>query len=335
MTPRELQTYLGTVLDQRVMLSLMMWGPPGVGKSSIAAQVARDAGLELIDVRLPQLAPTDLRGLPVPDHEVGTARWYPPEFLPRTGRGVLLLDEINMATPAMQGIAQQLVLDRRVGSYVVPEGWFVWAAGNRKEDRAAVFDMPSALGNRFVHLEVAPDLDAFRAYALTRGLHEQILAFLSYRPNLLHLIDPQRPNWPSPRSWEMASHLHHAGLNVAGAVGEPAADEFYAFTRLYENLPDMTRILQGEGNDLGFPAEASARYAVTIGLSLRASGPQEGLNAFRWLSSQAGAEYTQLFISSLLARMREGGTFGEFAVMLQQEPDLQRYLTEVMHLLTS
>lgn len=105
-----------------------------------------------------------------------------------------------MVSPAMQGIAQQLILDRRVGSYEVPQDWFIWAAGNRKEDRASVFEMPTPLANRFLHLQVLPDFDSFKIYALARGFHEQIIAFLSYRPTLLHKIDPQNQAWPSPRS---------------------------------------------------------------------------------------------------------------------------------------
>src|SRR5262249_53859508 len=159
----------------------------------------------------------DLRGLPVA--EDGLSRWYPPEFLPREGRGVIFLDEFNMAPPAVQGIAQQLILDRRVGRYEVPSGDFIWAAGNRKEDRAAVFDMPAPVGNRFIHLEVLPDFESFRRYAIERRMHEQILAFLAYRPQLLHQLDPQRWAWPSPRSWEMASVLYTAGLEIAPAVG--------------------------------------------------------------------------------------------------------------------
>ena len=116
----------------------MIWGAPGIGKSQTVAEVAREAKIELIDLRLSQLAPTDLRGLPVADHKERTARWYPPEFLPRGGQGILFLDELNMAPPAMQGIAQQLVLDRQVGSYTLPKGWHVWAAGNRLEDGASV-----------------------------------------------------------------------------------------------------------------------------------------------------------------------------------------------------
>src|SRR5262245_57674063 len=110
MTPADLHGYLAALVRRRIRLSVMIWGPPGVGKSSIVAQVAREGALGFVDLRLAQLAPTDLRGLPVAEGSV--ARWYPPEFLPTRGDGVLFLDELNMAPPTMQGLAQQLVLDR-------------------------------------------------------------------------------------------------------------------------------------------------------------------------------------------------------------------------------
>ena len=111
MNPVELESYLTDLIVGDVRLAVMLWGAPGVGKSSIVAQVASAHDLEFIDVRLSQLAPTDLRGLPVA--EDGAAKWFAPEFLPRGGRGVLFMDEINMAAPTMQGIAQQLILDRK------------------------------------------------------------------------------------------------------------------------------------------------------------------------------------------------------------------------------
>src|SRR5438046_1207387 len=122
MTPVQLKNYLAGLVRHGLKLSVMIWGPPGIGKSSVVAQVASERGLQFIDLRLSQLAPTDLRGLPVPEN--GVSRWFPPEFLPREGSGVLFLDELNMAPPTLQGIAQQLILDRRVGLYSVPEGWF-------------------------------------------------------------------------------------------------------------------------------------------------------------------------------------------------------------------
>ncbi|MCX7783692.1 MAG: MoxR family ATPase, partial [Meiothermus sp.] len=238
MSPTELAKYLSGLIEHRIQTATMLWGPPGVGKSSIVAQTARKYGIGFIDVRLSQLAPTDLRGLPVPLD--GVSRWYPPEFLPWEGEGILFLDELNMAPPTMQGMAQQLILDRKVGSYELPEGWFVWAAGNRKEDRAAVFDMPAPLANRFIHLEVTPDLDSFKAYGLQAGIHERILAFLAFRPSLLHQMDAKSPAWPSPRSWEMASHLLKAGLAIVPVVGEAAAAELAAYEQVYEVLPGLT-----------------------------------------------------------------------------------------------
>jgi MoxR-like ATPase len=117
MNTASLSSFLHIVLRDNVRHSLMIWGPPGVGKSSIVAQAATTAGIDIIDIRLSQLAPTDLRGLPVPEQsEDGTpvSRWYPPEFLPRGGRGVLFMDELNMAAPSMQGVAQQLILEENV-----------------------------------------------------------------------------------------------------------------------------------------------------------------------------------------------------------------------------
>ncbi len=302
----------------------MIWGPPGVGKSSIVAQVGARHGLALIDLRLSQLAPTDLRGLPVA--EGSFSKWLPPEFLPVTGNGILFLDEVNMAPPAVQGIAQQLILDRRVGSYVVPDGWFIWAAGNRKEDRAAVYEMPSPLANRFLHFQVETSFECFRAWATRSGIHEQILAFLAFRPSLLHKPDPKSAAWPSSRSWQMASELHSLGLTVEAAVGEAAAGEFLAFLQVYETLPNIAAILAGKGGAISFPREPSQRYAVTIGLSLRATTSDSIKHAFGWLLAKSGAEWCQLFVHAVEERATASGQIGLLATLVAQDERITRFL---------
>lgn len=331
MTPRALGDYLNQLIGRRIFFSVMIWGAPGIGKSSIVAQTAQAHNLEFIDVRLSQLAPTDLRGLPVADHDARASRWYPPEFLPREGSGILFLDELNMAPPAMQGMAQQLILDRRVGSYTVPDNWFIWAAGNRKEDRAAVYDMPSPLANRFVHLLVEPDFESFKAYALEQGAHEQVLAFLSFRPTLLHQLDPHQPAWPSPRSWMMASALHGAKLDVATVIGAGTASEFAAYLTLYENLPDVEGILHGKGDAIPFPEEPSVRYATTIGLTIRAETLQQSHNAFRWLADRAGSEWAALFAVDMFRLARQRNEFGRLATLAQKDERLRQYLHEYMN----
>ncbi|WP_201383770.1 ATP-binding protein [Ktedonobacter sp. SOSP1-52] len=331
MTPEALSHFLHTLIERRLMLSTMLWGPPGIGKSSIVAQTAQAHGIDLIDVRLSQLAPTDLRGLPVAEN--GISRWYPPEFLPREGAGILFLDELNMAPPAMQGMAQQLILDRKVGSYTVPEGWFIWAAGNRKEDRASVFEMPTPLANRFVHLVVEPHFESFKTYAMAHELHERLLAFLSFRPGLLHRIDPQQPAWPSPRSWMMASQLYHAELPIDPVIGQAAAAEFQAFCAIYNQFPDVASILKGNGQKIAFPKEPSLRYALTTALTLRAANMQESYSAFQWIGEKASAEWIQFFATDLFKLVQARNELGKFASLVQQDKRLQQMFSDYMSLL--
>jgi len=330
MTPAQLKNYLNQIVNKNLKISTMIWGAPGIGKSSIVSQVAKEHKIDFVDVRLSQLAPTDLRGLPVAKD--GISSWYPPEFLPRTGKGILFLDELNMAPPAMQGVAQQLILDRQVGSYVVPENWYVWAAGNRKEDRAAVFDMPTPLANRFLHLQVEPDFDSFKAYALLNGVHEQIIAFLSFRSTLLHKIDPLQPAWPSPRSWVMASKLHEIGLDIIPAVGKGTAAEFTSYITLYETLPNLEPILDGKGHNTPFPEEPSVRYATTTGLTVRAEKADRAYNAFNWLSDRAGAEWVQLFAVDMFRQMRNRGQMGSLARLIQKDAKLRGFLKDFQEL---
>lgn len=348
MTPTKLKNYLQELIKNKLFLSTMIWGAPGIGKSSIVQQVAKASKIDFIDLRLSQLAPTDLRGLPVAipagsasqhapnsqNNNLGTSTWYPPEFLPNSGAGILFLDELNMAPPAMQGVAQQLILDRCVGAYKVPQGWYIWSAGNRKEDKASVFEMPSPLANRFLHLEVEADFDSFKAYALQKGFHEQIIAFLSYRPSLLHKFNAQHHTFPTPRSWEMASKLHGAKLDISPAIGREATAEFNAFVNLYKNIPDLTLILAGNGSNIKFPQEPSARYATTIGLTVRANETEEAYNAFCWLNKQANTEWLSLFAVDLVGKMTDTGKMGALANLMKKEPKLRKFFQQYRDLIS-
>ena len=333
MNPKSLQQFLSTLVTKRLQQSVMIWGAPGIGKSQTVAEVARGAGIDLIDLRLSQLAPTDLRGLPVADHEARVARWYPPEFLPRSGEGILFLDELNMAPPAMQGIAQQLVLDREMGSYKLPEGWHVWAAGNRAEDGASVFQMPSALQNRFVHVSVEATFESFRQWALGHGIHERIVAFLAFRPQLLHKRDAAQPAWPSPRAWAAANLLYGAGLTVEPAVGKGAAGEFTAFERVYASLPDLDGILAGKGKSTAFPSTPDARYATTIGLAARSKDQKSVKNALDWVVEKADPEWIQLFIHAKLDTAVADNSLGIIAATLASNPKVKKFLDSYRKLL--
>ncbi len=285
---KNLEKFLTKIVKHKLHNSLMIWGAPGIGKSSVVQSIADKNNLELIDLRISQLAPTDLRGIPVPSEE--SASWLPPDFLPTSGKGILFLDEINMAPPAVQGIAQQLILDRKVGSYKVPDGWFIWSAGNRKEDFAAVFDMPAPLANRFIHLEVKTSLDEFKKYALHNNIDDRIISYLNFRPKHLHKIDKNSPSWPSPRSWDIANNLLRAGLDVDPAIGKGCASEFRSFCKVYKTLPDIEPILSGKKSP-AFPKDLSAKYALTCALAVRAKTVKEVENAFLYIDKKGGMEW--------------------------------------------
>jgi len=330
MTPTELRNYLDALIVHQITCSVMIWGAPGIGKSSIVQQLTQDHELDFVDVRLSQLAPTDLRGLPVPKE--GITYWAPPEFLPREGKGVLFLDEINMAPPSMQGVAQQLILDRKVGSYEVPEGWFIWSAGNRKEDRAGVFDMPAPLANRFIHLEVEVDIDSFRHYAHATGLNELLIGFLAFREDLLHKMSPNEIAWPSPRSWEIAGNLYAADLNIESAVGLSAAAEFYAYLEVTENIPDIKGIVAGTKKP-SFPTEVSLKYATTMSLVAQSKQPEQALNALRWLVDKASAEWVQLYATDAFPIFRQLSFMDEVQAQIMSEPKLTEFLNSYAQLI--
>jgi hypothetical protein len=192
--------------------------------------------------------------------------------------------------------------------------------------------MPSALANRFLHLQVESDFESFKAYALEANIHEQVLAFLSFRSTLLHKVDPQQPAWPSPRTWMMASDLHRIGLDIASAVGQGAAVEFGAYVSLYASLPKLEQILTGVGDRIPFPSEPSVRYATVVGLTMRATTADEAYRAFAWLTQQATAEWVQLFATDMFRVMRQKGQMGALAVLVQKDEKLQQFLKEFQQL---
>jgi hypothetical protein len=276
-----------TILDREFLSAseghhtpVMLWGPPGVGKSQIIAQVAARHHATVIDIRLSQLEPSDLRGIPFRVED--RVEWAVPAMLPDAGRdgaaGILFLDEITSAPPSVSAAAYQLILDRRLGSYEIPEGWAIFAAGNRQGDRGVTYTMPAPLANRFSHFEVEPNLDDWVSWAYANGIDERLIGFLRFRPELLFDFDPAHNPvaFPSPRSWEFA----HRALQKFGdmpelllpalqsCVGPAAGLELNAFIENLDRLPDLDAILQGE--EVGVPREVDLQYAVASALVARA-----------------------------------------------------------------
>ena len=270
--PSELAATLALLVEARQ--PTMVWGPPGCAKSQIAQQVATEAGRQYVDVRALLLDPVDLRGIPWRDGADRT-RWAPPAFLPPTddpGRWLINLEELPSAVPMVQASLYQLVLDRKVGEYELPEGASLIACGNRESDRGVVHRMPTPLASRFVHLEIRVDAEDWCAWAAANGIAAEVVFFVSMRPELLHQFDPQSREkaFPCPRTWEMISNIVHRrnGLDPAveralfrGTVGEAAAVEFAAFLKVWRELPHPRTVIDDPENAV-VPDNASALIAL-------------------------------------------------------------------------
>ncbi|MDL2316458.1 MoxR family ATPase [Desulfovibrio sp. OttesenSCG-928-A18] len=279
MIPSHIVAALGSLLNIRQ--PVFIWGPPGVGKSQVVAQVAKEKGLALLDIRAILLDPVDLRGLPRITGS-GDVVWCPPGFLPGKGdpeRGILFLDELNAAPPMVQAACYQLVLDRRIGEYSLPDGWNIVAAGNRDRDKAVTHRMPSALANRMVHLNFDICLDDWLAWAQQAGIRQEICAFLRFRPTMLHDFDPASAAkaFASPRSWEFASRILASSPPPAlehelfqGTIGSTAAAEFMGFLGVWRELPTVEDVLNGP-DTAKVPEEPAAAYALCEALALKAA----------------------------------------------------------------
>ncbi|MGD8630750.1 MAG: MoxR family ATPase [Gammaproteobacteria bacterium] len=268
---------------------VMLWGPPGVGKSQMVALVAQQHGMPVIDIRLSQMEPSDLRGIPFRVED--RVEWAVPSMLPDAERhgsqGILFLDEITSVPPSVSAAAYQLILDRRLGAYTVPDGWAIFAAGNRQGDRGVTYTMPAPLANRFSHFEVDINLDDWVAWAYANSMDERLIAFLRFRPELLFEFDPAHNPvaFPSPRSWEFAHRALQKFADVPdlltgslqACVGPAAGIELSAFVDNLDKLPDIDAIVRGD--KVTVPRETDLQYAVAAALVGRAIRAKQENNA--------------------------------------------------------
>lgn len=278
MRPQSIARVINTCLD--IQRPAFIWGPPGVGKSEIVAQVAQARGIELRDERLSQKDPVDLRGLPSKgtDGKREVTVWLQPGFLPTRGKGILFLDELVSAPPSVQAAAYQLVLDRALGDYKLPPGWHIIAAGNRAGDRSVVHTMPSALANRFLHLDLEINNDDWLHWAETHGMCPEVLGFIRFRPSALYSFDPKvNPRaYPTPRSWSFVNQIvegHTLPQDdlfelLKGTIGEGAGGEFMAFLNVVRDLPTFEQIVK-DPLKIPVPTGLDVLYAITAMMAPR------------------------------------------------------------------
>ena len=307
MNASELTETITALVEQKV--PTFLWGAPGIGKSSVVKQIAKEKGLEFIDLRLALMDPTDLKGIPFYDKESHTALWAPPAFLPKDGEGVLFLDELNAAPPSVQASAYQLILDRQVGEYRLPDGWAIVAAGNREGDRGVTYRMPSPLANRFVHFEMEVSVDEWRDWAYKHKIDESIIAYISYKNEHLFTFDAKSDakSFATPRSWEYVDSILRAKLDdtlilnaISGAVGSEVAVGFLGFRKVVKRLPNIESILElGEGE---YPDEVDVLYALSTGLVSAVLKDETKLDALIKYTLELKGEFAVMIVQDLQRR---------------------------------
>ena len=188
---------------------------------------------------------------------------------------VLFMDEMNSAAPSVQAAAYQLVLNRRVGTYSLPDNVVMVAAGNRETDKGVTYRMPAPLANRFVHLEMTCDWDDWQDWAVENKLHKDVVGFLTFSKKDLYDFDPKSASraFATPRSWSFVSELlvdddcDESTLTdlTSGAVGEGLAVKFMAHRKHASKMPNPTDILSGKVKEMK-SKEISAQYSLVVSL---------------------------------------------------------------------
>lgn len=334
MRPSQITSALGYLIDAKQ--PVMLHGSPGVGKSDVVRQLAERRKIDLIDLRLSQLDPVDLRGVPSVDTKKRITLWNTPDFLPTEGEGILFLDEINSAAQATQAAAYQLVLDRRLGNYKMPDGWTIISAGNRSTDRAIVNQMSTALKNRFTHLEYEVNNDDWCEWAIKKRVAVEVLGFIRFRPMLLNEFEQRNDSaderervqrlknlqaFATPRSWEFLSNVMQQNPDkgieyelYSGIVGEGAAAEFMGYLKYYRDLPNLDALLMSP-ETAKVPEEPATLYALATGLATKTT--KDNIERVIQYTLRMPAEFQVLLMKDAIVRdntLTKSHAFTEWAI---------------------
>lgn len=264
----------------RVGRTVAIEGPPGGGKTTIVHTVAEELGLPIIEKHMPTMLVEDF-GIPYPNADDMGFDYRLPEWFPYQGKegtedgGILLFDDRNQAGNDLQKVLANIQQARNLHGKRLADGWVVISTGNRQADRAGANRVLSHLRNRETILEFETHLDDSTQWMIDNGVRPEVIAFIRFRPNLLHDFDPQRDVNPTPRAWvegvsavlgEVPAEAEYECFK--GAVGEGAAAEFVGFMRIYRKLPNPDSILLNPtAGDV--PTDPATLYALSGALAER------------------------------------------------------------------
>lgn len=244
-------------------------------------QVHKDiAKLKIEDEKLATVVLSKALEAALENAGVSGMSWSQPNELPEPNDKrhiILFLDELTAAPQSVQAAAYQLVLDRKIGSYTLPENCIIIAAGNRMSDRGVAFKMPTPLANRFVHFELCSDFEDWHMWAIKNRINPEVLGYLGAFKGMLNKFNPTDADraFPTPRSWAFVSDMlwNISGIEdnmlqhlIAGCIGNGVAGEFMAHRKYAKDLPKPSDILDGKATKMT-NKEISAQYAISAALT--------------------------------------------------------------------
>jgi len=325
MNTNELKTAIRAAVAMK--RPLMIWGQPGIGKSMVVQEVAQEHG-RCIDFRAPMHDTVDMMGLP--STENGRTVWNRPDFIPTDGEGILFIDELPQASPAMQAALSQLILDRRCGSHKLGDGWSIVAAGNRQTDKCGTHRMLEHIKSRMIHVALDVDVNAWCQWAIANNIKPEVIGFIRFKSDALASFDPSKNEraYPCPRAWQAVSELLSVKTNggestpenmpnvaqkrlkglisgniehelIAGTVGDGTAADFMAYLQLARELPNPDAVLLDPMN-AQLPESPGAKWAIATTLAMRAT--VDNFQAVLQYVTRLGDEFSVLTVCSMSAR---------------------------------
>jgi len=303
-THTDLTNIMDKVYEEK--MPVYVHGTFGIGKTKgmeiFARKKAKDLNLEFskdfkdinnpnkfcfIALILHQYDAGEIKGIPFPSEDRTHTVYLPVGLLPEKGQGIIFFDEMNLAPPMMQNNAYQLIEDRRLGNYVVPEGYLTIGAGNLVDDRGNTFEMPMPLNNRFLHFQLnVPAVDDIEKggvthkgwvndYALLNGIDNRIINYLMYQNGDLYKYNPddtvETVAVATPRMWDKVSRmikgvtdLNQVEMYTSLGVGPGIASSFVAWLKLSSSY-DIKAIFEGT-KKFEVPDDVGLRYSLISAL---------------------------------------------------------------------
>lgn len=321
MKPSELKSEIAKRFQAGIKRPLHVISSPGIGKTQIAGQAAKELGIGFKAIHAPLLQPEDY-GFPVIGADKQDVRFIVSrEKFPVVGadcpdKGIFLVDELPQADNSAQKILANLFQEREIHGQRLKDGWAIVSTGNRTTDRAGANRLLSHLKDRVTEVPLDPSLDDWTQWAIENGVKPEVIAFIRFRPALLSAFDPQAEKSPTPRAWvegvSAALGITSPNLELAtftGDVGEGAAAEFCGFIKIFRELPSPDVIAL---NPLTAPVsdKPAVHYAVCGSLAHRATDANFG--RFMQYVARLPREFSVLYVrDAIRCRQPSRGSDGK------------------------